>query len=169
MNQQIKQDIWDWITGYIEVNNEFYDYKFPPCPYAKSARLKGLVDVSVYMSGNPYAFAKKQVADLITEKKFNVRIMAFPYWMRWLYPLHWALRKLNQRLIGNDFYIQYGKIVDVVDRSYFIVIVNKLSDVLAGQTLLNKTDYYKNWSTKHYQAVVTRRQEAFDKYKGNNQ
>ena len=169
MNDSAEKDIWNWITNYIEVNNEFYDYKFPPCPYAKSARLKGLVDVQAYTSGNPYTFVKNQLDDLVEHKKFNIRVMVFPYWMRWLYPLHWALQKLNKTAIANEFYIQYGRVTDQVSQPYFIVIANNLPDVLAAHDTLKKTNYYNNWSDKHYNEVVIRRQHAYDKHKGKNQ
>ena len=163
----VEQDIWTWITEFIEVNNKFYDYKFPPCPFARAARLKGLVDVKVYSNGNPYSYVKSQVEDLIAQKKFNVRVMAFPYWMRWLYPLHWALQHLNKKIIRDDFYIQYGKILTTVNTPYFVVIVNKLSDVLSAHESLKKTSYYNPWSHDHYEEVVVRRAKAYNKYKGN--
>ena len=166
MKTETEKDIWDWITNFIEVNNEFYDYKFPPCPYAKAARLNGLVDVKTYDRGNPYSFVKNQVDDLLKQQKFSVRVIAFPHWMRWLYPLHWAIQRLNQKAIGQDCYIQYGKIVDIVKHSHFIVIVNNLTGVLSAHSSLRQTDYYNNWSDKHYYEVVVRRQHAYEKHKG---
>ena len=75
-------------------------------------------------------------------------------------------------MIPQDYYLQYGKTVDKTSRfreyflrgPYFIVIINKVSDVINGHYQLLKTDYYKPWSKKHYEAVVTRRQEMFDKH-----
>jgi hypothetical protein len=160
MNNEIEQNIWNWITEYIEVENEFYNYKFPPCPYAKSARLKGMVDVVAYTTGNPYKFIKHQIEDLNTHRKFNIKVMAFPMRMRWYFHLHFMLNRLNKELVPQDLYIQYGK-----TDQYFIVITNKLSDVLDGHRSLLKTDYYKNWAKDHYDAVVERRQKIYEKYK----
>jgi hypothetical protein len=159
MNNEIEQNIWNWIIEYIEVENEFYNYKFPPCPYAKSARLKGIVDVVAYNSGSPYKFIKQQIEDLNTHRKFNIKVMAFPMRMRWYFHLHFLLNRLNKELVPRDLYIQYGK----TDK-YFIVITNKLSDVLDGHKSLLKTDYYKNWSKDHYKAVVERRETLYKKY-----
>ena len=69
--QTIEQDVWEWIQNYIEVNHKFYNHKFPPCPYAKAARLAGLLDVSAYTSGAAIDFVYEQVDDLIANKKFN--------------------------------------------------------------------------------------------------
>jgi hypothetical protein len=150
---EVEKNIWKWIYEYVEINNEFYDYKFPPCPYAKSARLNGLVDVVAYTKGRPYQFITSQIDNLITHKMYSIRIMAFPLRMRWYFHLHILLNRLNKSLVTQDLYVQYGKTDD-----YFIVIVNKLSDVLDGHRALSKTDYYKNWSKDHYKAVVERRE-----------
>ena len=160
MNTEIEQNIWKWIMEYIEVDNEFYDYKFPPCPYAKTARLKGLVDVVVYDKGNPIKFIKQQTQDLIENKKFNIRIMAFPLRMRWYFHLHFLINHMNKRLVAQDLYAQYGTTGD-----YFIVIVNKLSDVISGHHALKKTDYYNKWSADHYDRVVLRRQKLLENIK----
>ena len=156
---EVEQNIWKWIHEYVESNNEFYHYKFPPCPYAKSARLNGLVDVVAYTKGRPYQFITSQIDDLIAYKKYSIRIMAFPLRMRWYFHLHILLNQLNRHLVPQDLYVQYGKTDD-----YFIVIVNKLSDVLDGHRALSKTDYYKNWSKDHYKAVVERRETLYKKY-----
>jgi hypothetical protein len=172
MKTEIEKDLWDWITNYIEVNHKFYDYKFPPCPYAKAARLKGLVDVSAYTSGSITKFITEQTNDLIDGNKFNVRVMVFPAWMRWLYPLHWFIQRMNKRIVPKDFYAQYGKAVNTQSKypdlskglPYFIVIVNKLSDVMSGHSSLVKTEYYNHWTDKHFTDVVVRRQKIFEKY-----
>jgi len=156
---EVEQNIWKWIYEYVEINNEFYDHKFPPCPYAKSARLNGLVDVVAYTKGRPYQFITSQIDDLIAYKMYSIRIMAFPLRMRWYFHLHILLNRLNRHLVPQDLYVQYGKTDD-----YFIVIVNKLSDVLDGHRALSKTDYYKNWSKDHYNAVVERRETLYKKY-----
>jgi hypothetical protein len=67
MKTEIEQDIWNWITNYIEVNHEFYNYKFPPCPYARTARLKGSVDIVAYESGN----IKKFILTLICKENLK--------------------------------------------------------------------------------------------------
>jgi hypothetical protein len=172
MTKLIEQDIWNWIKNYIEINHKFYDYKFPPCPYAKATRLKGLMSVNAYTTGNPIKFIQQQINDLLDEKKFNVCVMIFPSKMKWHYYLHWKIRQLNKTIIPKDFYLQYGKALKTSSRyagmfengPYFIVIVNKLSDVLSGSRSLLSTNYYKNWSKKHFDEVVVRRQKKVNKY-----
>lgn len=165
---RIELDIWQWITVFVEQNHKFYDYKFPPCPYARQARLKGLVDVHAY-SGNPFKFTTDQIDDLIEHKKFNVRVLAFPYWMRWNYLLRWQITRRNRRLVKDDYYAQFGAATTTrsqypgpfKNKPYFIVIINKVSDVIQAQAALERTDYYKNWTPEHYHNVVVKRNKVF--------
>ena len=170
MNRAVA-DIWNWILNYIEQPHEFYDNKFAPCPYARAARMKGLVDVVAYNSGSVTEFIQQQTDSLI-DSGLNTRVMVFPAKMRWYYHVHWFIKKLNRKLIGQDFYIQYGRAVNtqstydelLSNSPYFIVIVNKLSDVLAGHRALLSTRYYDPWSEKHYREVVIRRDKFREKY-----
>jgi len=170
---EIEQDIWQWIEQYVETEHKFYDYKFPPCPYAKSARLRGLVDVVAHESGNIKKFISEQVNDLIGGKKFNVRVLVFAPRYKYLYGFKKFINKVNLEIVPLDFYAQYGTALRTASRytgllnkgPYSIVIVNKLSDVLAGHQALLNTDYYKPWAKHHYDAVVVRRQQMYEKYK----
>jgi len=168
----IEQDIWNWVKNYVEKPHAFYNYKFPPCPFARAARLQQLLDVKVYVSGGIKQFIKTQTQNLIDGNKLNTRILVFPHHVRWFYPIKWWIKYLNKQTIPYDYYLQYGKAVGshsqypglFSNRPYFIVIINKLSDVIDGHLMLLKTDYYSNWSTQHYNDVVVRRQNTFDKY-----
>lgn len=173
MHDLIQQDIWDWLTDYIEVNHKFYNYKFPPCPYARGARLRGLVDVQVYEQGKVTDFIQAKIADLIAEPKYNVRILVMPPRTRWDYRIGKCVTQLNQQIIADDFYAQYGTANHTRSRypglfnwgAYSIVIVNRLSDVLDGHRALLSTDYYGPWAETHYDAVVVRRQKMYEQYK----
>jgi hypothetical protein len=171
--QQVEQDIWDWITNFIEATNSFYNYKFPPCPYAKAARLKGLVDVVAYESGSVTSWIQTHIDQLILDNQFDVRVMVFPAHVRWFFHVHWHVQQLNKTIISKDFYAQYGRAVQTASRypglfsgqPYFIVIVNRLTPVLDGHKSLMSTDYYDPWSQQHFADVVTRRQRMYEKYK----
>lgn len=166
MNLDIQKDILDWVINYIEVNHEFYDYKFPPCPYAKAARLKNLIEIIPYTSGNYFKFAKAQTIDLDNK---TIKILVFPRKCRWYYHLHFYLRRLNRKLVLQDRFIQYGSATSTSSKypglkgPYFIAIINKLSDVTQGHKQLLKTDYYSYWDRKHYNEVVARRNKLLNK------
>jgi hypothetical protein len=169
---KIGEDILNWIVNYIEVDHKFYDYKFPPCPYARSARLKGLVDIQTYSNGSKWDFVSTHVDQLINNKQHSVCIMAFPAYSKWNVLLHCRIKQLNKKLISKDYYIQYGSAIKTQSRypgllsgkPYFIVIVNRLSDVLSGHQALLKTDYYHPWANYHYNDVVVRRRNMYEKY-----
>jgi hypothetical protein len=173
IKQKVEKDIWDWITGYIEVNHKFYDYKFPPCPYARGARLKGLLDVQAYESGPINQFIEQQTTNLVNAKQYNVRVLAFPPRTKWLPHVKRFVTQLNEKIVTKDYYSQFGFALNTQSQypglfnsgPYFIVIINRLSDVLAGHQALLNTDYYKPWAKHHYDAVVTRRQQMYEKYK----
>jgi hypothetical protein len=46
--QQVEQDIWAWIDDFVTAKNEFYGFKFAPCPFAKQALSQKTVDVLVW-------------------------------------------------------------------------------------------------------------------------
>lgn len=171
---QVEQDIWKWFQEYVEANHEFYDYKFPPCPYAKAARLRGSVDVVAYESGNIKQFIRTNVQNLInkTDKKITQRALIFPPRIRHTIGLKKFLHKLNVEIVPQNLYIQFGQALETKSiypgffnsGCYFMILINVLSEVLDGHKALIHTDYYKPWSKEHYDIVVTRRQEMYEKY-----
>jgi hypothetical protein len=173
MKKQIEQDIWKWITDYVEVNHEFYDYKFPPCPYARAARLKGLVEVSAWTQSSKINFIRQAVNNAVSQGKINTLVMVFPPWFRWCFITRWFIKALNKHIIPKDFYIQYGGAVETqsiypgvgAGQPYVVVILNRVSDVLAGHKSLSRTNYYDKWGPEHYHNVVDRRQQMIDKYR----
>jgi len=172
----VETDIWDWIKNYIEVPNKFYDYKFAICPYAKSARLKGVVSVKAYEQGNIKEFITDSVRNLISDLKHDIVVIAMPPRKRFTLGIRRLIKKLNIEIIPQGYYCQYGTAIKTKSKypglfnngKYFVVLVNKLEPVLDGHRALLKTDYYNPWSKQHYNSVVLRRQEMHDKYKDGN-
>jgi len=166
----IRQDIYDWVENFIEKNHEFYNYKFPPCPFAKAARLKGLMDIQVWKKGSFMQFVKDH-ATAMHDDNFAVRILVFPHSLKYRFWMKKNIAELNTKLVSLDLYAQIGSAIQTTSKypglletgPYGIVIINKLSDILSGHQSLLKTDYYKSWSEEHYNAVVTRRHEIAKK------
>jgi len=173
IKDQIEDEIRNWIINYIEVNHKFYNYKFPPCPYARAARLKGQLDITVYESGSVLQFIKNQIDQLISLPNLKTRVIVFPPKIKYYFWLPFMIRQINKRIIGLDYYAQYGTAIHtqsayngtLKNKPYRIVVVNKLSDVLDGHKALLNTDYYKPWAEHHYDAVVTIREKLYEKYK----
>jgi hypothetical protein len=82
------------------------------------------------------------------------------------------VEQLNKEVIPKGYYVQYGTAVKTKslypglfnNGRYFAVFVNKLGPVLDAHNGLLRTEYYKPWSKEHYDAVVVRRQELYEKY-----
>jgi hypothetical protein len=167
----IKQDIYDWVVDYIEANHEFYNYKFPPCPFAKSARLKGMMDIQVWEKGSYKKFIEHHATDMHNNTNYTVRILVFPHSLKYRFWMKKSVAKLNAEIVDLDLYAQIGSAIKTTSKypgilekgPYGIVIINRLSDILNGHQSLLRTDYYKSWSQEHYVAVVARRQEIADK------
>ena len=166
MKELINNDIWNWISDYIEVNHEFYDNKFSLCPFARKARLKGDVSVTSWKSGSYKQFIKNQLSLNST----TVKVLVFPPNFRFAWMTRFYIKNLNKELVTNDMYIQCGNAVNTNSRypglkgNYSVVIINKLSDVLSAHRSLLSTNYYAKWTPQHYHNVVTVRQQIKDSY-----
>jgi len=173
---KIENDIWDWIKNYIEVDNKFYDYKFPVCPYAKAARQKGVVTVKAWTTGSIKEFITHSVRELVADPIYDFVVLTMPPRARWTWGIKRLVESLNAETISQDYFAQYGVAVKTKSLypglfnsgKYFVLVVNRLGPVLEAHKSLLKTDYYKPWSKKHYAAVVTRREDLVDKYKNGN-
>ena len=176
LEHQIEKDIWSWVENYIEANNKFYDYKFPVCPFAKSARLKGIVEVQAWSSGSVKTFIKNTVQSLLNNPEKEICIMVMPPRAKWTWGIPAMIEEINTKIIPQGSFVQYGTAIQTTSRypglfnkgEYFVVLVNNLGAVMDGHKALLKTDYYKPWSKEHYNDVVTRRQKLFEKYGKND-
>lgn len=171
--QVIADDIWAWIRQFVMAPNKFYDYKFPPCPFAKQAVQAKTVDVLVWQNEDVRAFIRVAAVELRNHPSLTTRVMAFPPATRFTWGLNDFVEDLNVELVSDNVFLNTG--IAQTSRSkfsgsnpqepYFIVIANSLDAVLAGAKSLAKTDYYKNWPKPHYAHVVERRARFARKYR----
>jgi len=169
---QIEQDIWAWIHEFVTTPNEFYDYKFSPCPFARQAVQTKKVDVRAWQSGNVREFIKDNATAMREEPSLTTRVMAFPPMVRFQWGINDYVEALNVEMISSNVFLNAGvakstKIRYPGSRSkdpYFIVIANSLDAVMSGAEMLAKTDYYKNWPAEHYAHVVERRARMARQY-----
>jgi hypothetical protein len=172
---QIKKDIEDWSINFVESSNEFYENKFPVCPYARKAKMQGDSCVGIYQGGSVKNFIKTEINNLIDKKTHTVMLLIFPPRVKYIPGIHRFVKNMNKEIIPKDFYALAGIAVNTQSAypgwfnsgPYFIIGVNTLSAVLPAVESLKAAGYYKNWSKKHYESVVVRRQQMYEKYKGN--
>jgi hypothetical protein len=161
----VEQDIWAWIHEFVTAKNEFYDYKFPPCPYARQAVLAKTVDVKVWTSGDVRKFIRENSIAMRDCPTLTTRVMAFPPRIRLQWGISDYVEELNAELISTNVFLNPGEAKTTRSKypgpktndPYFIVIANSLAAVLSGAESLTKTDYYKDWPAEHYALVVERR------------
>ena len=169
---QVEQSVWSWIENYIEVNNKFYDYKFPVCPFAKKARIDGIVTVKAWEQGSYKDFISNTANALIANPDKHICVMVLPPRAKWTWGMPTLIEQLNAMAIPQGYFLQYGMAVATNSLytglfnsgEYFVVMINQLKPVLDGHKSLLRTDYYKNWTKDHWNTVVVRRQELYNKY-----
>lgn len=164
LEQIVVADIWKWINGFVTVPNEFYNFRFPPCPYAKQAVLSKTVDVKAWLTGDVRAFIKDSSVGMRDDPKLTTRVMAFPPRIQFMWGINDFVESVNIELLADGLFLNTGVAKTSVSRypgskkdPYFIVVANSVDPVLAGAEALARTDYYKDWPASHYAIVVERR------------
>lgn len=161
----IKQDLWAWINEFVTVPNEFYHFKFPPCPFARQAVLSKTVDVQVWKSGDIRTFIKNCSIEMRDSATLTTRVMGFPPRTQFMWGISDFVEQVNAEMIADNVFLNTGLAKSSSSRypgssskdPYFIVVANSLDAVLSGAQALKKTDYYKDWPAEHFAIVVERR------------
>jgi hypothetical protein len=165
LEKLVYDDLWKWLKEFVTVNNEFYNFKFAPCPYAKPAIATGRVDVTVYLSGDIRAYIRDRSIELRDNPKLSTRVMGFPPRIQWQWGISEFVETLNKELIPDNVFLNTGVTKTMRSRypgsaendPYFIVVANRLDAVLSGSEALERTEYYKDWPREQYELVVERR------------
>jgi len=168
----VNQDIWVWLKEFVTVKNEFYNKKFPPCPYALQAILAEQVDVKVYLKGDTRSYIREKSFELRDTPKLSTRVMAFPPRVQWQWGISEYVETLNAELISDGVFLNTGVTKTMNSRypgssgndPYFIVVANRLEAVLSGSKALQRTAYYKDWPREQYELVVERRDRMAKRY-----
>ena len=160
--EEAKQDCIDWIMNFVEQPHEFYDFKFPPCPFAKKVRIDNDLIIESHHQGSLINFTKAQIDVWLESNKTVMVIFSDIKYDTWLN--RYRLRLLNKFLVSNDRFLQFG-VVKTNGKKYFAIFMNRLSLVLDGSNFLkNKKEYYKDWTESHYKTVVEYRDKVAKKY-----
>ena len=167
----IEADICAWMREFVAVKNEFYDAKFPPCPFALRALTLETVDVAVWCSGDVRTFIRAHAIDVRGSGSLTTRVMAFPPRVQAAWGLGDFVESLNAELIPDNVFLNMGVAKTTSSRDkgsfekpYFIVVANNLKAVLEGAETLKRTGYYANWPPSHYEIVVERRERMAKRY-----
>ena len=170
VHEEIEQDLWSWLHEFVTVSNEFYDFKYAPCPFAKAALRSETVDVVVWRSGDIRECIRQAALDMRDTPKLTTRVIAFPPRTQMAWGISDFVEMLNAELIPDNLFLNTGVAKTTTSRypgaddPYFIDVVNSLDAVLKGTEALQKSVYYDNWPKEHYKIVVERRARLAERY-----
>ena len=145
-----REEVIQWVKEFVEVPHPmFADY--PPCPYAKQARMQGKVDFvqltdmepdsNIWTSIDHFDFEKKDVLVIIADAK------------RWT--PHYTQKlaaQLNGTYANRDLLIMED--VKLNQGRYTLLLVQRRTKLKRFADILDKSDYYKNWSKGHRESVT---------------
>lgn len=167
----IEDDIWAWMREFVAVKNEFYNARFPPCPFAQRALMTRTVDVAAWQSGDVREFIRHHAMRMQAEPRLTTRVMAFPPRTQAAWGLTDFVESLNTKLIQCNLFLNTGIAKTTISRypgslarPYFIVVANSLDAVLKGAEALKQTGYYDDWPKEQITIVVERRERLARRY-----
>ena len=161
--ETVTQDIEHWIVNFVEVPHPALG-GWPPCPYARSARMKKSYDVRVGV--DPYFDLKNQARWGMGNRE--VIIYAYDP-AEWPYELFSNSLKNanNEHLIKADIIALEDHPTDVEmvngvcmnQGTYALALVQSLSDLnVKAQTIATK-GFYHNWPEDYLQGLFEHRQD----------
>ena len=161
--ETVRQDIEQWIVNFCEVPHPALG-NFPPCPYARSARLKQSYDV--FLGTDPYY-------DLKNRSKYgmgNREVIIYAY-----DPKEWSHELFSASLdAANREFLLDADILALEDHpsdvenvngvimnqgTYALALVQSLSDLNAKARLVARKGFYDSWPEEYLQALFQHRED----------
>lgn len=151
--QQVEQDILNWMQNFVEVPHPALG-GWPPCPYARAARLANEHDIRV---------GTTPTADLIAVGEHwpaDKKIVIFVYnTQAWPYAeFHSAVQRANQEfLLERDIIAleDHPSAVEMVrgvcmnQGQYALIMCQRLGELNARAIALSGQGYYHNWPSDY--------------------
>lgn len=161
--EEVKQDIDDWIENFLEVKNPALG-NFPPCPYARSARLKQSYEVHLGTHVLDDLLALSQQG--LNNKE--VVIYAYPNDQYQAQEFRNLLMQANEMFLlnkdiialddhPNDIESVNGVIMN--QGTYTLAMAQCLSDLNAKAKLVAKQGFYDAWDEDYLQMIFKYRED----------
>ena len=161
--EQATQDIERWIVEFVEVPNPVFG-GWPPCPYARSARMKRSFDVR--LGKDPY-FDLKNLARWGLGK-WEVIVLVYD-------PKEWSHEQLSVSIDhANREFLLFKDILCLEDHpddaeivngvcmnqgTYALALVQSLSELNAKAKLMAAKGFYDAWPEDYLQALFQHRED----------
>jgi hypothetical protein len=160
---QVKQDIENWIVNFVEVPHPSLG-GFPPCPYARSARIKKSYEV--YIGVDPYFDLKNRARWGMGNREVIIYAYDPAEWPRERFAasIESANREhlLCRNLIALEDHPADVEMVNGVcmnQGTYALALVQSLSDLnIKAQTMANK-GFYHNWPEEYLVGLFEHRKD----------
>jgi hypothetical protein len=161
--EKVKQDIEQWIVNFVEVPHPALG-GFPPCPYARSSRLKG--SFSVYLGVDPYYDLKHRARHGMGNKEVVIYVYDPVEWPRDLFST--SIESANiEHLLSNDLLALEDhpadpEIVNGVcmnQGTYALALVQSLSDLNAKAHMMAHKGFYDTWPEDYLTALFQHRED----------
>ena len=161
--EQVKADIESWIVNFVEVPHPALG-GFPPCPYARSSRLKKSYEI--YLGIDPYYDLKNRSRWGMGNKEVIIYVYDPKEWPHPLFSS--SLENANKEfLLGADLLALEDHPEDVENvngvimnqGTYALALVQSLSDLNAKAKLMAKKGFYDSWPEDYLQALFQHRED----------
>jgi len=160
---QVKRDIEQWIVNFVEVPHPALG-NFPPCPYARSSRLKNSYDV--FIGADPYFDLKNRARYGMGDKEVIVYAYDPKEWPHDLFAssLDQANRDflLNADLLTLEDHPNDVEIVNGIcmnQGTYALALVQSLSDLDSKAQLMAKRGFYDTWPEEYLTGLFQHRKD----------
>jgi len=161
--ETVKQDIERWIVNFVEVPHPALG-GFPPCPYARSARLKN--SYQVFLGTDPYYDLKHRARHGMGSSE--VIVYAYD-------PVEWPNEQFASSLdhANKDFLLaadllaleDHPNDVEIVNGvcmnqgTYALALVQSVSDLDTKAQLMARKGFYDTWPEDYLQALFQHRRD----------
>ena len=159
--EQAKLDIERWIIDFVEKPNPLLN-NWPPCPYARQARLNKKVDI------RPGLF--NLIDDLKHVSMGDFEVLAYVY-----NRTQWSAAEFNELVeTVNISYLAQSGLIALADHpddietvnsvvmnqgTYAIVFVQDITKLNHFAKILGKKDFYKDWPEEYLKVLFTGRED----------
>jgi hypothetical protein len=160
---QVKQDIEQWIVNFVEVPHPALG-GFPPCPYARSARLKNSYDV--FIGSDPYYDLKNRARHGLGNKEVIVYVYDPTEWPHDLFAT--SLDHANKDfLLAADLLAleDHPSDVEIVNGvcmnqgTYALALVQSLSDLDTKAKIMARKGFYDTWPEDYLVSLFQHRKD----------
>jgi len=161
--EQVRKDILDWIENFVEKPHPALG-GWPPCPYARQARLKNTVQILVGL--DPYYDLK----NIGLHGLGNYEVIAYVY-----DPTEWPYELFSSSLVqANEEFLLRNDILALEDHpddpeivngiamnqgKYALALVQSLSDLDAKAKIMADKGFYDTWPEEYLTPLFKHRKD----------